>query len=73
MIRPKLDKIRLEEGFKAFGRPGFVITMSVGQWDKFLEEGYYHQGATLIELDKDENPIAAYKFSGVFKKSNTIN
>lgn len=64
MIRPKLNEVSLEEGFKSLGRPGFVITMSIGQWDNLLEEGYYRQGAILIELDENEIPVAIYKFSG---------
>jgi len=61
MIRPKLDQISLEEIFRPMGKPGFIITMSVGQWDKFLEEAYFNQDATLIELDSSEKPIAAYR------------
>lgn len=63
MKRPKLNQIPLKIAMQWItdAKPGFVITMSIGQWDKFLEEGYNHQGATLIELDKQEKPIAAYK------------
>ncbi|MDO8570577.1 MAG: hypothetical protein Q7R97_03250 [Candidatus Daviesbacteria bacterium] len=57
MKRPKLNQISLEG---IYAKPGFVITMSVGQWDKILEEGYNNHGAILIELDKQEKPIAAY-------------
>lgn len=39
----------------------WVITMSVGQWDIFLEEAYFRQDAVLIELDEFEIPINAYK------------
>ncbi len=58
MTRPKLNQISLKG---IFSKPGFVITMSIGQWDKFLEEGYFNQNAILLELDSSENPIAAYQ------------
>lgn len=64
MKRPKLNQIPLKiamQWITTNAKPGFVITMSIDQWDKFLEEGYNHQGATLIELDKQEKPIAAYR------------
>ena len=58
MQRPHLDKI--EDGFIAF-EPGTVsYTMSVGQWDELLNAAY-HQGDTLIELNDDGIPIAAYR------------
>lgn len=34
--------------------------MSEGQWDGLLEAAY-DDGATLMELDKDENLIAVYR------------
>lgn len=61
MKRPKLNPTSLSEAYETFSKPGFVITMSVGQWDKFLEEAYFNQDATLIELDSSEIPIAAYR------------
>ncbi len=61
MKRPKLNPISLSEAYKTLGKPSFVITMSIGQWDKFLEEAYFNQDATLIELDSSEKPIAAYR------------
>ncbi|HLD90717.1 MAG TPA: hypothetical protein VI911_06870 [Patescibacteria group bacterium] len=50
------------------GIPGFYITMSIGQWDNFLDEGYYRQDATLIELNDNEYPVAAYRLE---KGANT--
>lgn len=65
--RPKLNKISTKEAFQNLmgTKPGFYITMSPGQWDNFLEEGYFRQGATLIELDENEKPIAAYRYKNV--------
>jgi hypothetical protein len=36
-----------------------TITMSIGQWDAMLAAAY-RDGWTLLELDDDERPIAAY-------------
>ncbi|KKQ66834.1 MAG: hypothetical protein US86_C0003G0077 [Candidatus Daviesbacteria bacterium GW2011_GWA2_38_24] len=71
MKRPKLNQISLEVALQwiADNKQGFYISMSVGQWDKFLEEGYNHQGATLIELDRQEKPIAAYKKPLIYESS----
>lgn len=62
--RPKLNSISLTVAIESMlsGKPGFYITMSVGQLDSYLEEGYYRQDATLIELDDNEYPVAAYKY-----------
>jgi hypothetical protein len=59
MKRPVLNEIPLEGG-TVFFRPGLFITMSVGQWDGLLEAAY-DTGATLLELDDDENPVKAYR------------
>lgn len=60
MERPILNKINLKN--VNLSSPGeFFITMSVGQWDLFLQEGYEVYGATLLELDDNEIPINAYK------------
>ena len=61
--RPKLNQISLKDAALDWTLrvPGFYITMSPGQWDNFLDEGYSRQGATLIEVDENELPIAAYK------------
>lgn len=63
MKRPHLDSVDLGMAVRDMlgGRPGVYITMSVGQWDLFLKEGYDHQDTTLIELDENEEPIAAYR------------
>lgn len=37
-----------------------MITMSQGQWDVVLAEAYKH-GWILLELDKNEKPIQAYR------------
>ena len=62
MKRPKLEKTDLNETMEAIfsGKPFVVVTMSVGQWDGLLAE-MYDQGHTLMELDDDEKPIAAYR------------
>jgi hypothetical protein len=58
MSRPQLHSIPLSEVTFA---PGTVtITMSVGQWNLLLAEAY-RRGHTLLELDADERPVAAYR------------
>ena len=60
--RPKLNSIDLNLALENMTKVvGFTVTMSEDQWDIFLEEGYYRQNATLIELDQKGQPIAAYK------------
>jgi hypothetical protein len=55
--RPILDSIPLSDAI----RPGRVtVTMSTGQWDELLNQGYLI-GWTLLELDDNERPIAAYR------------
>ena len=67
--RPKLTPFNLEKVKTVIsdGIIKFVVTMSVGQWDFFLEEAYYRQGALLLELDENEQLVAAYKY---VEKSN---
>ena len=63
MRRPKLNKVPLETALAFLRKPGAgqcIITMSVGQWDMLLQ-GAYEQGWTLLELDRKERPVAAYK------------
>lgn len=62
--RPQLNKIDLKEAFQinTSGNTSFYLTMSKGQWDNLLDEGYFRQDATLIELDHNGNPINAYKY-----------
>ena len=60
--RPQLCPYSLADALEAIqtARPGLImITMSSGQWDHILE-GLYREGAVLLELDDDENPVAAY-------------
>ena len=60
--RPVLTPISIQEAFGNITRESnSTITMSEGQWDNFLEEAYFRQGATLLELDENEMPIATYK------------
>lgn len=61
--RPKLNIVDLKGAVNNLlgCKPGFFITMSKDQWDSFLEEGYFNQGATLIELDENKIPITAYR------------
>jgi len=56
MKRPELHKIEL----KTFPLGGVSMTMGKNQWDVMLDEAY-KMGCTLIELDDDENFIAAYQ------------
>ena len=62
MKRPKLEKTDLDQTTKAIfsGKPFVVVTMSEGQWDGLLQAAY-EQGHTLLELDIDERPVAAYR------------
>lgn len=58
MKRPRLSEIPLSE-VKLI--PGSVtLTMSTGQWNAVLAEAY-RRGHTLLELDADERPVAAYR------------
>lgn len=63
MKRPKLNEIPLQEALNTKS-PQLMITMSENQWDMFLEEGYFKNNATLIEVDINEKPIKAYKKEG---------
>jgi hypothetical protein len=60
--RPVLNEIPLGEAMQDLltGRPALTVTMSRGQWDRFLE-GAYQSGATLLELDQNEVPVRAYR------------
>jgi hypothetical protein len=62
MKRPELNEIDLS---KAMGNilnavPGVVVTLSPGQWDRLLQAAY-DTGATLLEIDKHERPVKAYR------------
>jgi hypothetical protein len=39
---------------------GVFITMSIGQWDRFLQVAY-DTGHVLLELDEDEVPVRTYR------------
>ena len=58
MTRPTLHPIPLAD--VTFAPGSVTITMSVGQWDNLLAEAY-RRGHTLLELDADEKPVAAYR------------
>jgi hypothetical protein len=58
--RRQLRQIPLAEGLR-LAEPGrCTMTMSVGQWDTWLQVAY-DQGFVLLELDDDEQPVAAYQ------------
>ena len=67
MQRPILNEVPIDEVMRKFlggkeargGKGIVVITMSIGQWDGFLEAAY-DTGHTLLELDQNETPVAAY-------------
>jgi len=58
MIRPSLHAIPL--GAVKFGPGTVTVTMAIGQWDALLAEAY-RRGHTLLELDANEQPVAAYR------------
>lgn len=67
MKRPELKTVSLDEtmraicgGLKIDGKPICFVTMSVGQWDALLQAAY-DSGFTLLELDRREKPIRAYR------------
>jgi hypothetical protein len=62
MKQPALNEIDLDEVMKNLltGKPCVVITMSRGQWDKLLDSAYT-SGHILLELDRNEKPVRAYR------------
>ncbi len=62
MKQPKLNEIDLEGAMAGIleGGGGLVVTMSPGQWDALLDEGY-NRGALLLEIDQNEQPVRAYQ------------
>ncbi len=58
MNRPPLHPIPLDA--VTFAPGTITLTMSIGQWDALLAEAY-RRGHTLLELDADERPVAAYR------------
>jgi len=55
--RPTLEEIPISN---ALNRGIFTVTMSIGQWDEFLQTAY-NNGATLLELDGSERPVKAFR------------
>jgi len=60
--RPTLEEIPISN---AINKGCFNVTMSIGQWDGFLQTAY-DNGATLLEVDENEKPVKAYR-----KRMNT--
>jgi Mlc titration factor MtfA (ptsG expression regulator) len=62
MTRPELNEADVKAAVSDMlnGVPNWYCTMSVGQWDAFLQAAY-ERGAVLIELDDAERPIRAYR------------
>ena len=58
MTRPELRQISLSDGWLKAGE--VTVTMSVDQWDAVLANSY-DAGFILLELDENENPVAAYQ------------
>lgn len=59
MKRPMLRSVPLDSVLPL--KPGtLTITMSVGQWDTLLAIAY-DTGVVLLELDGEEQPVAAYQ------------
>jgi hypothetical protein len=57
--RPPLRQIALEAVIPY--RPGLTyVTMSPRQWDDLLQSAY-DAGFVLLEVDRDEKPLAAYR------------
>jgi len=57
MKRPELNEVPLST---ITDKPSVIITMSTGQWDRFLQAAYDY-GHTLLELDENEIPVKAYQ------------
>jgi len=57
-----LNKVSLDDVMKGImgGKPSSTVTMSEGQWDRFLQAAY-DAGHNLIELDDNEIPVKAYR------------
>jgi hypothetical protein len=62
MKRPKLNEIPIKEAMAGIleGCGGLYVTMSPGQWDALLDTSY-NSGATLLEIDQNEQPVKAYQ------------
>jgi phosphosulfolactate synthase (CoM biosynthesis protein A) len=62
MKRPVLNKVSLDDVMNGLlgGKPSATVTMSQGQWDRFLQTAY-DAGHNLIEVDDNEIPVRAYR------------
>ena len=63
MQRPPLNEIPLFEAIAPIAGAATAtisITMSAGQWDNLLQAAY-DTGWTLVEVDREEKPVAAYR------------
>lgn len=60
MKRPVLNEVPLSSTILGGGKPSVNITVSVGQWDGFLQAAY-DAGHNLIEMDDNEIPVRAYR------------
>ncbi len=57
MKRPVLNQVGLS---KAFQTGCVTVTMDVGAWDALLQASY-DQGFCLVEMDKHEIPVRAFR------------
>ena len=57
MKRPELNEVPLNT---VLGKASVNLTMSIGQWDGFLQAAY-DVGHNLIEVDEKEFPVRAYR------------
>ncbi len=62
MKQPLLNEIPIEEGLAGIlsGAARLSVTMSPGQWDTLLQCAY-DLGATVLEMDANEQPVRAYR------------
>lgn len=60
MKRPNLNEVPLSSTMLGTGKPSVNVTMSLGQWDDFLQVAY-DAGYNLLELDDNEKPVRAYR------------
>lgn len=63
MKRPTLRSVSLSDVLPLGERSRLVVTMTLGQWDELLRQAY-NDGWVLLELDDDEQPVAAYRKAG---------
>ena len=68
MKRPDLNEVSLDDSMNSLlsGNPSVNITMNQGQWDDFLALSY-ERGFVLIELDRKERPVKAYRRKELMK------